>query len=35
VLAGSFTKPVPAKAGDVFDVDYGVHGRLQFKFVDR
>jgi 2-oxo-hept-3-ene-1,7-dioate hydratase len=33
VLAGSFTKPVPAKAGDVFDVDYGVHGRLQFKFV--
>jgi 2-oxo-hept-3-ene-1,7-dioate hydratase len=35
VLAGSFTKPVPAKAGDVFDVDYGLHGRLQFKFVDR
>jgi 2-oxo-hept-3-ene-1,7-dioate hydratase len=33
VLAGSFTKPVPAKAGDVFDVDYGVHGRLQFNFV--
>jgi 2-oxo-hept-3-ene-1,7-dioate hydratase len=33
VLAGSFTKPVPAKAGDVFDVDYGLHGRLQFKFV--
>jgi 2-oxo-hept-3-ene-1,7-dioate hydratase len=33
VLAGSFTKPVPAKAGDVFDVDYGVHGRLQFKFI--
>jgi 2-oxo-hept-3-ene-1,7-dioate hydratase len=33
VLAGSFTKPVPAKAGDVFDVDYGAHGRLQFKFV--
>jgi 2-oxo-hept-3-ene-1,7-dioate hydratase len=33
VLAGSFTKPVPAKAGDSFDVDYGAHGRLQFKFV--
>jgi 2-oxo-hept-3-ene-1,7-dioate hydratase len=33
VLAGSFTKPVPAKAGDVFDVDYGPHGRLQFEFV--
>jgi 2-oxo-hept-3-ene-1,7-dioate hydratase len=33
VLAGSFTKPVPAKAGDVFDVDYGAQGRLQFKFV--
>ena len=33
VLAGSFTKPVPAKAGDVFEVDYGVHGSLQFKFV--
>jgi 2-oxo-hept-3-ene-1,7-dioate hydratase len=33
VLAGSFTKPVPAKAGDVFDVDYGAHGRLQFKFL--
>ena len=33
VLAGSFTKPVPAKAGDSFDVDYCVHGQLQFKFV--
>jgi 2-oxo-hept-3-ene-1,7-dioate hydratase len=33
VLAGSFTKPVPAKAGDVFDVNYGPHGRLQFEFV--
>ncbi len=33
VLAGSFTKPVPAKAGDAFDVDYGTHGRLQFTFV--
>lgn len=33
VLAGSFTKPVPAKAGDVFEVDYGAHGCLQFKFI--
>jgi 2-oxo-hept-3-ene-1,7-dioate hydratase len=33
VLAGSFTKPVPAKVGDVFDADYGPLGRLQFKFV--
>ena len=32
VLAGSFTKPVPAKAGDVFDADYGALGRLQFSF---
>ncbi len=33
VLAGSFTRPVAAKAGDVFDVDYGDLGRLQFRFV--
>ena len=33
VLAGSFTKPVPAKAGDVFDADYGDLGQLQFRFV--
>ncbi|MEN9888069.1 MAG: 2-hydroxyhexa-2,4-dienoate hydratase [Pseudomonadota bacterium] len=33
VLAGSFTKPVPAKAGDVFDADYGPLGQLQFRFV--
>jgi 2-oxo-hept-3-ene-1,7-dioate hydratase len=32
VLAGSFTKPVPAQAGDVFEVDYGPHGCLRFKF---
>ncbi|NCA00375.1 MAG: hypothetical protein EBS88_13295 [Betaproteobacteria bacterium] len=32
VLAGSFTKPVPAKVGDVFDADYGPLGRLQFQF---
>ena len=33
VLAGSFTKPAVAKVGDVFDVDYGPLGRLEFKFV--
>ena len=33
VLAGSFTRPVPAQAGDVFDADYGALGRLQFRFV--
>ena len=33
VLAGSFTKPAPAKAGDVFDADYGPLGKLQFQFV--
>jgi len=33
VLAGSFTKPAPAKVGDVFDVDYGPLGRLEFQFI--
>ena len=33
VLAGSFTKPAPAKVGDVFDADYGPLGQLQFRFV--
>ena len=33
VLAGSFTKPVPAKVGDLFMVDYGPLGSLQFQFV--
>ena len=32
VLAGSFTKPVPAKVGDVFVADYGPLGSLQFQF---
>ena len=32
VLAGSFTRPVGAKRGDVFDADYGRLGRFQFKF---
>ena len=33
VLAGSFTKPAPAKVGDVFDADYGPLGKLEFRFV--
>jgi 2-oxo-hept-3-ene-1,7-dioate hydratase len=33
VLAGSFTRPVAATAGDVFDADYGPLGRFEFTFV--
>ena len=33
VLAGSFTRPVAASAGDTFDVDYGPLGRFEFQFV--
>jgi len=33
VLAGSFTRPVAAKAGDVFDADYGPLGRFDFHFI--
>ncbi len=33
VLAGSFTRPVAAKPGDVFDADYGPLGRFEFTFV--
>jgi 2-oxo-hept-3-ene-1,7-dioate hydratase len=33
VLAGSFTRPVAAKRGDVFDADYGALGRFGFRFV--
>ncbi len=33
VLAGSFTRPVGAKVGDVFEADYGPLGCLQFTFV--
>ncbi|WP_332816428.1 2-oxo-hept-4-ene-1,7-dioate hydratase [Ramlibacter sp.] len=32
VLAGSFTRPVPARQGDAFDADYGKLGRFQFRF---
>lgn len=33
VLAGSFTRPVAARAGDRFEADYGPLGVLQFDFV--
>ena len=33
VLAGSFTRPVAAKPGDLFEADYGPLGCLTFKFV--
>ena len=32
VLAGSFTKPVAARSGDLFVADYGPLGQLQFRF---
>ena len=32
VLAGSFTKPAPAKVGDVFDADYGPLGQAGVPF---
>mgnify|MGYP003577581694 CR=1 FL=1 len=32
VLAGSFTRPVAARAGDRFDADYGPLGRFEFQF---
>ncbi|WP_027014369.1 2-oxo-hept-4-ene-1,7-dioate hydratase [Comamonas composti] len=33
VLAGSFTRPVPAKPRDVFEADYGPLGTLRFRLV--
>ncbi len=33
VLAGSFTRPVAARRGDVFEADYGALGQLRFRFV--
>ena len=33
VLAGSFTRPVAAKTGDLFEADYGPLGCLKFRFV--
>ncbi|MCA0309972.1 MAG: 2-oxo-hepta-3-ene-1,7-dioic acid hydratase [Proteobacteria bacterium] len=32
VLAGSFTRPVAARPGDLFEADYGPLGTLQFQF---
>ena len=32
VLAGSFTRPVAARQGDLFDADYGPLGRFTFRF---
>lgn len=32
VLASSFTRPVPARRGDLFDADHGPLGRFQFRF---
>lgn len=33
VLSGSFTKPAPAKRGDLFNADYGALGSFDFRFV--
>ena len=33
ILGGSFTAPVPARAGDVFHVDYGPLGAISMRFV--
>ncbi len=33
VLAGSFTRPVAARKGDLFEADYGPLGSLRFQFV--
>lgn len=32
VLAGSFTRPVAARQGDLFEADYGTLGKLEFHF---
>jgi 2-oxo-hept-3-ene-1,7-dioate hydratase len=33
VLAGSFTRPTVAAAGDSFHVDYGPLGSIAFRFI--
>ncbi|MBP6123829.1 MAG: 2-oxo-hepta-3-ene-1,7-dioic acid hydratase, partial [Providencia sp.] len=33
ILGGSFTRPVAARKGDVFHVDYGVMGSISCRFV--
>jgi 2-oxo-hept-3-ene-1,7-dioate hydratase len=32
ILGGSFTAPVPARAGDIFHVDYGPLGCISVRF---
>ncbi|MBL4622551.1 MAG: 2-oxo-hepta-3-ene-1,7-dioic acid hydratase [Immundisolibacteraceae bacterium] len=33
ILCGSFTRPVPVRAGDTFHLDYGKLGSMGFRFV--
>ena len=33
ILAGSFTRPVYARAGDTFHIDYGSYGSISCQFV--
>jgi 2-oxo-hept-3-ene-1,7-dioate hydratase len=33
ILGGSFTRPVNARAGDTFHVDYGEYGSISWQFV--
>lgn len=33
ILCGSFTRPVPVRAGDTFHLDYGELGSMGFRFV--
>ncbi|MNN97284.1 2-hydroxyhexa-2,4-dienoate hydratase [compost metagenome] len=33
ILGGSFTTPIPARAGDTFHVDYGPLGAVSMRFV--
>jgi len=33
ILGGSFTRPVPARAGDTFHIDYGPLGSISCRFV--
>ncbi|EEE9133361.1 2-oxo-hepta-3-ene-1,7-dioic acid hydratase, partial [Salmonella enterica subsp. enterica serovar Agona] len=33
ILGGSFTRPVPARKGDIFHVDYGNMGAISCRFV--
>ena len=33
ILSGSFTRPVAARPGDTFNVDYGVLGSVNCHFI--